>query len=107
MSDQTRSEHHNPGCTGGVQKSRVEDDGRTRIRCRSCAAFWYVAHDDEDHPDINVVVVPIITARLVCSQHHDQPVTARGKGCTVCSAARQTWRDSRLSRRRSRRAVVE
>lgn len=95
-------EHHNPGCQGGVLKTRIETDN-VRIRCRACGAYWFVPHDET--PDLdNDVDTPIITTRLVCREHHDQPVTARGKGCTVCRAAAQTWRDRR---RRGRRVVVE
>jgi hypothetical protein len=48
---------------------------------------------------------PTPTPRLVCRDHHDQPVTARGKGCTICAKARQTWRDRRRRRTTRRRDV--
>jgi hypothetical protein len=100
-------EHHNPGCTGGPQKSRIESDGNERIRCRSCAAFWYVSPVADATPDLDVDT-PIITrqvSRQVCREHHEQDVTPTGKGCQVCAASRQTWRDRRQSRRRRSRQV--
>jgi hypothetical protein len=94
--------HHNPGCPGGALKERIETDN-VRVRCRGCGAYWLVPHGKTTmDPDVDA---PTITPRLVCRDHHDQPVAASGNGCQTCAQARRDRETAKAGRRAKQERV--
>ena len=94
-------EHHKTACPGGALKSRIETAG-TRTQCAGCGAYWRVS--DTSSPSITIA--PTHTTRLVCREHHDQSVTAAGKGCQTCAQARRDREKDKAAKAQARRAKL-
>lgn len=82
-----RTIHHTPDCQAEDVHEVTGNLGDTLARCTNCRRFVVVL--DETEPAQEPRRAP---ARLVCREHHDQPVNARGKGCTQCPRRRERAR---------------
>ncbi len=90
------TEHHRPTCTGPDVTTRTTSTGTRRAHCRACGKYWKViggtvttSHTPAPitAPTVTAPTVTTTAARLVCRDHHDQAVSATGKGCVMCSQA--------------------
>ena len=81
---------HATGCSKPPPDSRLVKPGWLRLKCPECAhvgSVAYVAPDKKLPPEREPRP---IGSGYRCRDHHDQPVTWRGKGCTKCTRAKRT-----------------
>jgi len=78
---------HASGCSRPRPTSKPVSPGWLRLRCPECAhvgSLAYVA--PVANPTVEREPRPIRATGYRCRDHHDQPVTWRGKGCSRCAA---------------------
>ena len=78
---------HGADCSRPEPDSKLVKPGWLRLKCPECARVGSVAYvapvrnlTPEREPR------PIAGSGYRCRDHHDQPVTWRGTGCTRCAA---------------------
>ena len=75
---------HGPGCSKPPPSRNLITPGWIRLKCPECRHVENVSEAAQD--DANPLT-PATGYR--CRDHHDQPVTWRGKGCTRCDTDRK------------------
>lgn len=91
MNDATMT--HGADCSRPPPRSKLVKPGWLRLTCPECAhvgSVAYVAPEQKCSPvPPEREPRPIAGSGYVCRDHHDQPVTWRGTGCTQCTRAKR------------------
>lgn len=74
---------HAPNCKGEDVHEVTGRFGDLLARCNGCG--WFVVLDGTEPPAEPVSRPRRAPVRLVCREHHGEPVTANGKGCRPCA----------------------